>query len=87
MMGKVTDDELVELNAGNCPTCHHRGFVPGPRGGLNMNIECANLDCRDRFNTATFSGHIMNAERIPKRVQGGEAWPSEPPNGAAAAAK
>ena len=79
MRGRVGDDELITLNKGHCPTCNGRGFVLGPRGGLNVNIECANLACRERYNVAVFSGNIMNAQRIEKRAEGGEPWPSEPP--------
>lgn len=75
---QVDDDALDSLNRGVCPVCHYRGFVLGPKGGLNQNIECGNLSCRTRFNVALFSGRIMSAQRIEKRSEGGIAWPSEP---------
>lgn len=76
-------DELDEtqrklLDRGMCPDCGYRGFVLGPHGGLNQNIECANLGCRARFNVALFSGAVINGQRIERRSEGGHAWPSEP---------
>lgn len=70
--------ELSDLNRGNCPTCSRRGFVIGPQGGISINIECANTSCRDRFNVAFYGGHVQAAQRIPKRLEGGIEWPSEP---------
>lgn len=75
---EVPDDERVTLNAGRCPDCGGRGFVLGPRGGMNQNIECAQIRCRARFNVAIFAGAVQHAERIEKRVEGGPRWPSEP---------
>lgn len=74
----VDERGVQRLDAGHCPKCEQRGFVIGPKGGLNINIECANLDCRTRFNVAFFSGRVQHAQRIPKRSDGGIAWPSEP---------
>ncbi len=33
-----------------CPDCGGEKFLPGPRGGLSMNIKCANPDCGSEFN-------------------------------------
>lgn len=75
---EVTTDERTTLNAGHCPDCGERGFVLGPRGGLNQNIECAQIACRARFNVTLFAGAIQHAQRIEKRAEGGPRWVSEP---------
>lgn len=75
---EVGFDELQMLNEGECPTCGNRGFVLGPRGGLNLNIECADVECRSRYNVTLFAGAIQHAHRIEKRSEGGLRWPSEP---------
>lgn len=77
---EVSAMELLTLNSGHCPDCRGRGFVLGPRGGLALNIECAQLPCRARFNVALFSGVAQTAQRIEKRSEGGPEWPSEPRN-------
>lgn len=76
--GAVSESERSTLNHGSCPVCGSRGFVFGPRGGINLNIECANISCRARFNVALFAGAVQHAQRIETREQGGPAWPSEP---------
>jgi hypothetical protein len=78
MKGEVNSAELELLNRGICPTCRGRGFVVGPQGGMSINIECAQITCRERYNVAFLSGKAMRAERIEKRSEGGPAWPSEP---------
>lgn len=80
MTDRLTDKERETLNKGSCPTCQRRGFVLGPLGGININIECANIVCRERYNVALFSGAIQSAQRIEKRADGGPQWPSEPLN-------
>lgn len=75
---EVDTDERTTLNSGRCPDCGGRGFVLGPRGGLNQNIECAQVSCRARFNVTLFSGAVQAAQRIEKRIEGGPSWPSEP---------
>lgn len=75
---EVSDEDRAKLNAGRCPECGGRGFVLGPRGGMNQNIECAQVTCRARFNVAIFAGAIQHAQRIEKRVEGGPRWLSEP---------
>lgn len=77
-MKRATDKERETLNKGSCPKCKKRGFVLGPMGGLSLNIECANLTCRERYNVAIFSGAVQSAEHIEKRADGAPAWPSEP---------
>ena len=72
----LDDDVLVTIDGGHCPDCNHRGFVLGPRGGMSINIECGNLDCRARFNVASSSGshHLVFVQRIPKQSEGGHDW-------------
>lgn len=66
------------ITEGHCPHCNERGFVLGPMGGRSINIECANLECRSRFNVAMVSGSCLMAHAIPNETQGGGAWPSSP---------
>jgi hypothetical protein len=73
-MNDLDQISMDVLTAGNCPGCGHRGFVLGPQGGQAINIECANLQCRQRYNVATYSGRVMMAQSIPRT----SAWPSEP---------
>jgi len=73
-MGAIDQLGLDILTAGQCPTCGKRGFVLGPRGGQSINIECANLKCRVRFNVATYGGRVLMAEAIETV----NVWPSEP---------
>jgi hypothetical protein len=71
----MNDDDLAnKINDGHCPDCDYRGFIIGPRGGAAINIECASLDCRSRFNVVNFGGRIMMAQRIPKQSDGGSDW-------------
>lgn len=82
-MMEVSPDEGVALQRGRCPDCGGRGFVIGPMAGggiplTQINIECADLSCRARFNVAFYSGEVIHAHRIETRAQGGPAWPSEP---------
>lgn len=44
-----------------CPDCGCEGFYEGPSGGLSTNIECANEECKHRFNVTPMIGI---AERI-----------------------
>lgn len=66
---------LQTIESGHCPTCNGRGFILGPQGGRAINIECANLECRARYNVTMFAGHVMMAEAIPKEDEGGPKWP------------
>jgi hypothetical protein len=74
----MTTDVRASLSAGQCPDCGGRGFVLGPMAGINLNIECASLACRVRFNVTLYSGAVLLAQRIETRSQGGVPWPSEP---------
>jgi len=76
----MNEAALETLSRGLCPICAHRGFVLGPQGGMSMNIECANVECRRRFNVVTVSGRVITAQQIERRGEGGTIWPSEPPN-------
>jgi len=75
-MAIAENDEHLRLtiNKGLCPDCGYRGFIIGPQGGLNTNIECGNIRCRARFNVATYGSTIFFAERIPKLGEGGVPW-------------
>ena len=76
MKSQLTLRSSDRIAAGHCPDCDHRGFVLGPRGGLAMNIECGNLQCRARFNItiAPMTRQVVFAQRIPKEVDGGTTW-------------
>ena len=78
MIEDVNEAMLNMLSSGHCPICARRGFVLGPQGGSAINIECANLDCRRRFNVTLFAGQVMMAQQIERRGEGGPIWPSEP---------
>jgi hypothetical protein len=75
MIDGVKPADLETLSRGHCPICNGRGFVLGPQGGGSLNIECANLECRARFNVANYSGRIVMAQRIPNPSEGGPSWP------------
>ena len=66
--------DLAKISRGNCPCCNSRGFVIGPQGGKSINIECANIGCRCRFNVAFYSGTAMMGQAISMDTE----WPSEP---------
>ena len=44
-----------------CPDCGGEKFLPGPRGGLAMNIKCANPACGSKFNVCPV---MRSIERI-----------------------
>lgn len=69
-----TGDEHF-LTTGHCPVCQRRGFVFGPRGGAAVNIECANVKCRQRYNvTLDERQRVVLSQRIPRT----SVWLSEP---------
>lgn len=79
----LLEEELQEVDAGRCPDCHHRGFVIGPMAlpgpqGANINIECADLQCRARFAVAFYASQALFGTRIEKQSEGGHAWRSDP---------
>jgi hypothetical protein len=79
----MTGDQLPQhaldtLTRGHCPVCEQRGFIIGPQGGAAINIECAFLDCRARFNVVMFGGRCLMAQEIECEAQGGSVWPSAP---------
>lgn len=80
-MTRLSEEECNTLTRGHCPRCQARGFVLGPRGGVAINIECANLACRERFNVTSVSGEIFLAELITRESEGGAQWPSAPHKG------
>lgn len=80
-LGGVTNDVFTDaedprvITAGHCPACKQRGFIIGPRGGSAINIECANVQCRQRFNvTYDHHQHVVMSQRIERVGK----WPSEP---------
>ena len=73
----LTQDELDVLSSGHCPRCKQRGFVIGPAGGASLNIECANVNCRERWNIVWMSGRAIYAHALPNGVTS-QPWPSEP---------
>lgn len=84
MVTLVDDPRIIEaIESGHCPDCDHRGFVIGPQGGMALNVECGNTDCRHRFNITRWMGITAFVERLPSVAEGGVIWPSEPPRGTA----
>jgi hypothetical protein len=77
-MHELSTDEIGRIVQGHCPDCGHRGFVLGPQGGLSINIECGNLECRSRFHATLYASAVVAGQRIEKRSQGGSAWESDP---------
>lgn len=75
---------LAALARGHCPQCGKRGFVWGPKalGGMvsNVNMECADLDCRARFNVAYYAdGTPISFQPLPRQGdEGGLPWPTDP---------
>lgn len=69
----LTDEQIARIDLGHCPDCNYRGFILGPRGGSAINIECGNIECLARFNVSTgpLDHHIVLAQRIHKRADGG----------------
>ena len=78
MIEKISGPEQRMISTGHCPDCSSRGFVLGPQGGMAINIECADLACRARFNVAFYSGMVLTAQRIERQAEGGVSWPSDP---------
>jgi len=60
----LTKDELLRMSNGHCPTCGHRGFRLGPRGGHSINIECGKCGCR--YNVVNVGWSVMYGQRIPR---------------------
>lgn len=69
--------QLLCISFGDCPQCRQRGFVIGPAGGAALNIECAALDCRTRYNVVFFAGSARMGQVIGNGSTGPQ-WPSEP---------
>ncbi len=58
-----TEAELIFwFDRGQCPDCHGRHIVPGPRGGLSQNFACGG--CGARFNVAKWQGRVFFVERL-----------------------
>jgi hypothetical protein len=74
----LSEEACDKLSRGYCVVCSYRGFVLGPMGGAALNIECGNVECRQRYNAATWSGRVIGAHLIEREDQGGIPWPSKP---------
>ena len=81
-MESLDDAALELLSKGFCPTCSHRGFVLGPRGGAAQNIECGAIPCRARFNITLSPvgppGSVVMAHEIEREAAGGSHWTNAP---------
>lgn len=74
--------DIVFPDNENCPDCGGFIFRPGPRAGINQNIEC--VGCGSRFNVARWDRAmtggreglmpIVWAQRIPSERDGGGTW-------------
>lgn len=75
--------DVVFPNGEDCPDCGGFIFRPGPRGGINQNIEC--VQCLSRFNVARLERRhcrggyqgklpIVWAQRIESEADGGGEW-------------
>lgn len=66
--GKLPDLTVDELRfityQQKCPDCKVGRLYVGPRGGQNMNMECANWKCGHKFNVVPFASGIYFAERL-----------------------
>lgn len=87
MISKVFEENVFPDDE-SCPDCKGTIWRPGPRGGVNENIEC--VGCGARFNIARWSREwderfgyetikdgkmpIVWAERIPSEAEGGGVW-------------
>lgn len=76
-MAAIDDKRLAYISSGRCPRCHYRGFVIGPQGGAAINIECGNVECRNRYNVTFRSGNAIFAHELPNGATS-QPWPSEP---------
>ena len=65
---KLTEKEVVALDAGKCPDCGSEHFYHGPQGGMNTNIRCANDNCRAEFNVIFGMAGSFGKERLERPV-------------------
>lgn len=61
---ELTAREVADLDKGRCPDCNGIGFLEGPHGGMNVNIQCANPVCKSKFNVIPGLGGSFGKERI-----------------------
>ncbi|MDR3457996.1 MAG: hypothetical protein P4N60_11160 [Verrucomicrobiae bacterium] len=59
---ELTAIEVAALDAGKCPDCGSEHFLEGPRGGMNVNIQCAR--CKAEFNIVPGLPGSFGKERI-----------------------
>lgn len=84
MISKVFEENVFPDDE-SCPDCKGTIWRLGPRGGIAQNIECANPQCRARFNITRWHHDqelaakgspppIVWAQRIPSEAEGGGEW-------------
>ena len=61
---ELTEFEVHQLDYNICPDCKGVGFLEGPHGGMNVNIQCANSQCQSRFNVVPGLAGSFGKERI-----------------------
>jgi len=70
----TADGGLLEaFRAGRCPDCGWNHFIPGPRGGMSENLECAR--CGSRFNVARAIGYDPAEIVFVERIGRDAVWP------------
>ena len=71
-MEKLTPEDDKLLKGGECPKCHSKHFVEGPRGGLAVNITCEN---GHRFwFSPPFTSEYQGEIRVERHGDRLEAW-------------
>lgn len=63
--GEQPSPEMLHFaKYGTCPDCGSNDFYMGPRGGMAMNIGCANDMCGSWFNTCVWNHTLVHFDRI-----------------------
>ncbi len=65
----LTDAEAEALDKGQCPDCGSPDFYLGPRGGMNRNIQCANDQCRSKFNLVLGMAGSFGKQRLSRPLR------------------
>jgi len=69
---KLTPEDDKLLKSGECPKCHSKHFIEGPRGGLSVNIACEH---GHRFWFAPpFTSEYQGQIRVERHGDTLEAW-------------
>lgn len=63
-MRDATAEERYQIHLGICPICHRVGFIAGPRGGMAVNVYCANRKCRAAWNVTVWFDQIAFCQHI-----------------------